>query len=177
MNIKKVCKNVGYDGKEYFCMLCGKAGFTKEEQAIGHLAKCKARKTKKSELPDSSQLQASYKLADLPDNLPTEPPSSTSNIERLLAVQGQQIADIRNEQAKLSNEATHLMAVNNQSSFDFNSKGLLLLVIVGVMAYFLGRENCSCDYSMSGTTKKTKGNGFWYSAGMKTFGKVLDKVL
>lgn len=175
MNIKKVCKNVGHDGEGYFCMLCGKAGFTKEEQAIGHLAKCKARKNKKSELPNSSQLQASYKLADLPDNLPTELSSSTSNIERLLAVQGQQISDIRNDQAKLSNEATHLMAMNNQSS-GFDSRGLLMLIAIGVVAYLLGRESCSCDCSVSGTNRKTRSGGFGSAMAGKIAGKVIDKV-
>lgn len=175
MNIKKVCKDVGHDGEGYFCMRCGKAGFTKEEQAIGHLAKCKARKIEKNELPAISQLQASYKLANLPDNFPTELPSSMSNIERLLAVQGQQIVDIRNEQAKLSNEATHLLAMNNHSS-SFDSRSLLVLIAIGVVAYLLGRENCSCDCSVSGTTRKVKSGGFGSAMAGKIAGKFIDKV-
>ena len=177
MNIRRICKNVGHDGESYFCMRCGKAGYSTKEQAMGHLAKCKARETA-TVLPSqpASQLasQPASNLANLPAQLPTILPLGTSAIERQLMVFGQQLSEIKQEQSKLSNETTHMVAMNNQDFF--SGKGLLILVVIGVVAYLLGRENCSCDYSVGGTVRRTKSNGFGSAMAGKIAGKFIDKV-
>ena len=45
MNVTKICENVGHDGESFFCMRCGKAGYSTKAQAIGHLVICKSRKS------------------------------------------------------------------------------------------------------------------------------------
>ena len=47
MNINKICKNVGWDGKSFFCMLCGKTGFGTVAKVLGHQCQCQARRVKK----------------------------------------------------------------------------------------------------------------------------------
>ena len=42
MNI--ISKSVGYDGYRFFCMRCGKAGYSTIAQVIGHLVICRSRK-------------------------------------------------------------------------------------------------------------------------------------
>ncbi len=38
--------NIGYDGKSFFCMRCGKAGFKSEMAVRGHLSSCKGGRVK-----------------------------------------------------------------------------------------------------------------------------------
>jgi len=38
-------KYVGYDGKSFYCKLCGKAGFKSPKAVIGHLNSCPAKNT------------------------------------------------------------------------------------------------------------------------------------
>lgn len=41
--MSQVCKDVGWDGKGFYCLRCGKAGYKSEAQARGHLSQCKGR--------------------------------------------------------------------------------------------------------------------------------------
>ena len=41
MDIKPVCKDVGWDGQSFCCLRCGRAGFTSEASARGHLSQCR----------------------------------------------------------------------------------------------------------------------------------------
>lgn len=150
MDIKRVCKNVGYDGESYFCMLCGKAGYSTKEQAMGHLAKCKSRiSSLASQLASqpASHL-ATISLAELPIELPTKLPSDTSAIEHLLSVQGQQIADIKQAQAKYANEIPHLQAVQQMGFLGISTNGWIVIAIIAFVAYSVGREStCRCSLS------------------------------
>lgn len=177
MNIKKVCKNVGYDGKDYFCMRCGKAGFETKAQAVGHQSQCKAKNINLGVLPPPPTTTDHHQTTTIipPSTTTLPPPKTESTIERQLMIVGQQISEIKQKQDILSNETTHMVAMNNQSSI-FDSKGLLMLIAIGVVAYLLGRENCSCDCSVSGTTRKTKSSGIGSAMGTKIFGKFIDKV-
>ncbi len=187
MKIERICKNVGWDGESYFCMRCGKAGYSTKEQAMGHLAKCKVRdiiaklpSQPASHLASQPPSQpATYNLAELPTKLP----SDTSVIERLLAMQGQQIAEIKQEQGKLSNEATHLMALNqvNEGSgfLGITAKGWLIIVGVAIVAFVFGRETKHCDCSVGDYPYKRSrniGSGFGTAMASRIAGKFIDRI-
>jgi hypothetical protein len=42
-----VSENIGFDGKHYYCLHCGRSGYESMPQAKGHLGKC----TKKTPKP------------------------------------------------------------------------------------------------------------------------------
>lgn len=175
MNIERICKNVGYDGKEFFCMRCGKAGFETKAQAVGHQSQCKVKNINLGVLPPPPTTTDHHQTTTIiPPPTTTLPPETESSIERQLMIFGQQLSEIRQKQDILSNETTHMVAMNNQDFF--SGKGLLILVAIGVVAYFLGRESCVCDCS-NGTNRRNKGGGFGSSMGTKIFGKFIDKVL
>jgi hypothetical protein len=180
MNIERVCKNVGHDGSSFFCMLCGKAGYTTKEQAMGHLAKCKSRMSVLASQP-ASQLpsqSATYNLAELPTKLPTKLPLDMSAIEHLLSVQGQEIADIKQYQARMSNEVPHLQAVGQMQFLGVSADGWIIIAVIGIVAYSLGREHCSCDYSdyKNNRHPRNGGSGFGSNMAGKIAGKFIDKI-
>ncbi|MDQ1252579.1 MAG: hypothetical protein QG646_1700 [Euryarchaeota archaeon] len=150
MEIRKVCKGVGHDGKSYFCWNCGKAGFVLEEQAIGHQAKCPARK-KRVELPIlptylSTHLQPSYDLANLPIQLPSEMERQSSNIERQLQAIGRDMVEMKQQYAKIYNEVPHLQAVGQMGFLGISTNVWLLFGIGLLIVYSLGKESkCHCD--------------------------------
>jgi hypothetical protein len=151
MNIKKVCKNVGHDGESYFCMLCGKAGYSTKEQAMGHLAKCKSRMSSLASQPASQppSQPATTSLAELPTELPTKLPSDMSAIVHLLSVQGQQMAEIKQQYQKVYNEVPHLQAVQQMGFLGIPNNTWIWIVGIGVgllLVYKLGQESkCHCD--------------------------------
>jgi hypothetical protein len=180
MNIKRVCKNVGHDGESFFCMRCGKAGYTTKEQAMGHLAKCKSRMSVLASQP-ASQLPsqpATYNLAELSTELPTKLPLDVSAIEHLLSVQGQQIADIKQYQARMFNEVPHMQAVEQMQFLGISAKGWVIIAIIAFVGYSLGREHCECDNSDNKNNRRPRngGSGFGSNMAGKIAGKFIDKM-
>ena len=159
----------------YFCMRCGKAGFDSKAKAVGHQSQCKANDLNLGFSPPPTTTDHHHTTTILPSLTTTLlPPETGSVIERQMIMFGQQLSEIKQKQDILSNETTHMVAMNNQDFF--SGKGLLILVVIGVVAYLLGRENSSCDCSTSGTARRTKSNGLGSAMAGKIAGKFIDKV-
>lgn len=161
MNIEKVCKNVGHDGESYFCMLCGKAGYSTKEQAMGHLAKCKSRMSSlASHLASQPPSQpATTSLAELPTELPIPTKlSDMSAIVHLLSVQGQQMAEMKQQYQKVYNEVPHLQAVQQMGFLGIPNNTWIWIVGIGIgllLVYKLGQESkCHCDVNMGSSRRR-----------------------
>jgi hypothetical protein len=156
MNIDKVCKNVGWDGESFFCMRCGKAGFNTKAKAVGHQSQCQARNASlvvppptTTPPPDHHHITTTLPLAGM-----VPPPS---NIERQLAMFGQQIADMRQEQTKYTNEIPHLQAVQNMGFLGISKEGWIIIGVVALLAYSMGHSSsCRCPVN-EGSSRRTGG--------------------
>lgn len=171
MNIERICKNVGHDGSSFFCMLCGKAGYSTKEQAMGHLAKCKSRMSSLASQPASQppSQPATISLAELSTELPTKLPSDMSAIEHLLYIQGQQIADVKQAQTKYTNEIPHLQAVQQMGFLGISTNGWIVIAIIAFVAYSVGHEStCRCGLN-EGSPRRRLGSSIQ--------DKVMDKAI
>ena len=175
MDIKRMCKNVGHDGETYFCMRCGKAGFDSKAKAIGHQAQCPAKESNLGALPlpttttDSHQTTTTLPLPSM-----ILPPDMKA-IERMLTMQGQQIADIKKYQERYSNEVPHMQAVNSQGFLGINKNVWIGAGVLIFIAYMLGRENCHCDCSTINRSRN-RVSGLGSNMAGKIAGKFIDRI-
>lgn len=177
---KVISDSIGWDGKGFYCRLCGKANYDKMAQVRGHLAMCPGKAIQKGAVKSDSQPVVSSwqpvrtaSKANV-DGLPTTQPAVA------VTPSSNQLED---RIVRLENEYQHMLIEKNTvdcgGSFDLRSDNLRLLIMLGVVGaifYFIGRENCDCDCSVGGTVRRTKGNSFISSAGTKVFGKLVDKI-
>jgi hypothetical protein len=183
MNIKEVCKNVGWDGESYFCMRCKKAGFATKAQAVGHQSQCSMNNKSFGFLPPPTTTTDHHHTTTTtpPDTTTLPPPDMVlpSNLERHLAVLGKQLAEIQQGQAKITNETAHTIAVSNQGFLGISKEGWVIIGVVALVAYMLGRETKTCDCSIGDYRYKRSGNGrsgFGSAMAGKIAGKFIDRI-
>lgn len=180
MDIQRISKHVGHDGKSYFCWNCGQAGFDSPFHVNGHQSVCPKR-----------QKQVTVNTPPVDTNTPSitnlgggggggggrgTPPSQ--EIEKLVSIGqdnpaytqlytevkilrqeiGEVRSDIKVQYAKAFNEEPHLQAVNNYGFLGISREGWLIIGVVAFVAYSLGKDSkCSCN-STVGSSRRSNGN-------------------
>lgn len=156
MEVKTISKNIAWDGKSFFCLHCGKAGFSSLAAVKGHQSVCPQRARNKGAVPTENSDQ-------LPVRLPTATPSSyqLANGGEFAPFgsyhqQHQQLLDrLGSLESTVSNELTHLRQANYQSqgqgAQSWIQKNLTWVVLAGVFVFavflYTGGNRCptQCD--------------------------------
>lgn len=182
MNIVKVCNNVAQDKdtKEYFCMRCGRAGYSTKEQAMGHQAQCLMRK-KRFEIGSylASQPASLYGANKLPSKLPVSEtvPSPDmvipqSDIQRQLALVTMELAEIKQTQARFfENEIPHIQAVQQLGSLGIPTIWIVVGAIALIALMFRENKPCNCEI-----TQKKAPASFTMSLLSRFANKAVDKA-
>lgn len=187
----KVCKDVGWDGKGFYCLRCGKAGFKSEASARGHLSQCKGRAIGRG-VPaiEMGALQSSVEQAvvapvSVGDNGGTYPlfsggggapggGQSTTFLPDIVQVSSGWYGNVDSRLKTLENEYNHLLIEKNQPSqyhpvkqdFFNQYKSVIIIGAIVLFAIMLSKQSGQCQ-SESGST--SMGN-----IGSKALSKLVD---
>jgi hypothetical protein len=151
MDIQKISKHVGHDGKSYFCWDCGQAGFDSPSHVNGHQSVCPKR-----QIPiNTTTTPITTPLGGGGGGGGTTPttrqkidiPVSSSNTE--IAVFRQELsemkADMKAQYAKAFNEGPHLQAVNSYGFLGISANVWIGILIGAYIVYKMGQEStCMC---------------------------------
>ena len=168
LNVTKICNGVGWDEKSYFCWNCGKAGFSSLKKAIGHQAQCPAKvknlgaslTNRPTDQPTTDKPEATTLPAHRPYTIRLPKPEikiPALNNELQLAGLVQDIAGVKQELAKFTNEGFHLQAVQQTGFLGISREGWIIIAVVGLLAYYVGRES-SCVCSSNGSSRRSNTN-------------------
>ena len=178
MDIQKISKHVGHDGKSYFCWDCGQAGFDSPSHVNGHQSVCPKR-----QIPiNTTTTPITTPLGGGEGGGGTTPttrqkidiPVSSSNTE--IAVFRQELsemkADMKAQYAKAFNEGPHLQAVQQVGFLGISKEGWLFIGVIALVAYSLGKDSkCDCSY-VGGSSRRSNGR-----LGSSIQDKVTDKFV
>jgi hypothetical protein len=181
MNIQRISKHVGHDGKNYFCWHCGLATFDSPLQVNGHQSICPKRQVPVANTPtiDTTNTTTLGGGGRGSGGLPAIPEIKTKDTEIAIVRKemSEMRADMKSQYAKVFNELPHTNAVKSFAFLGITKEGWAIIVIVALMAYSLGRSNCRCDSSDS-NNKRPRNNGGSFGSNMagKIAGKFIDKL-
>ncbi len=180
MDIQRISKHVGHDGKNYFCWHCGIATFDSPLQVNGHQSVCTKRQIPVSNTPTTDTTNTTTLggggggrggggLSAIPETKDTE-------IAIVRKEMSEMKADMKAQYAKVFNELPHTNAVKNFAFLGITKEGWAIFVIVALIAYSLGRSNCRCDSSDNNKRSRNNGGSFGSNMAGKIAGKFIDKL-
>lgn len=174
----KVCKDVGWDGQEYYCLRCGKAGFQREAQARGHLSQCKGRAVAKGIFqPPVTAPQVLLPAGGGGVGAPTYQLGGAGGAGggQTSSFQGDPVWNFGVDQRlkALENEYNHMLVERNLPANDWfsSNKNILIIIAVSVVALYLVTHNSQCQ---CGDGSKVVKNGV-ASLGEKALAKFVDR--
>lgn len=156
--VKKISDNIGFDGSYFFCLRCGKAGYSSVAQVRGHLSVCPGTAIRKGLLPATCNPLASVQRAGLATQVPAsglnplgnaqeaslqnfQVPAPAPALGYLPGADYQQAAILqelgthRQEISQLQNEYSHMLVQKNAplSGGDWFSQNKGLIIILGLL--------------------------------------------
>ena len=194
--MQEICKDVGFDGRSFYCMRCGRAGFRSEAAARGHLGQCKgrlisqgidpaalagrgapaagrshARALDAAHAAAASSSYTKHMLGSFDDTsapFSPEPVGYPDYIGQQLAIHTSQIAELRNEY-------NHMLVrnnppTNNNDWFGQNKGLVMMVVIVAFIFWTMNQSSCpsNCGESKTGRSRVS-------SLGEKAAAKLIDR--
>ena len=160
MEVKKISKYVGHDGKSYFCWNCGKAGFDKPSQVNGHQSECSARQVSVTPTitPTTTPIPTYLGGGGGGGTPPIKQEMETLNSDIQIAMVRQELADMKAQYSKVFNEIPHQQAVQHFGFLGLSNNQLIFLLVTVVIGYMIGHESsCQCDVS-AGIPKRRLGS-------------------
>jgi len=168
--MRQISESIAHDGKFFFCLRCGRSGYTKMAQVKGHLAMCPGTAVRKGAVPSkpcceevqlvpasSSPAQGAF-LMGFPD----------------LANYQQQQQQLRSDVNQLKNEAHHMMLSRNLTEpgedWFSRNRGVIIIGAIVLFAVMMMKQNCQCP-SVSGSG----GGRIAGNVGEKTLAKLMDR--
>ena len=125
-------KYVGFDGKSYYCKLCGKAGFKSVKAVIGHLNSCPAKSTTSGAFSSNDEQIEHHQ-------------STTTSRRIVIKFYNALRKRVERLERQVSNELLHLRAeqlVNKYSNKRYLVVALILGIFVGIgIGYWLARSS------------------------------------
>ena len=86
----------------------------------------------------------------------------------------QDISEMKRQYARVYNELPHLDAVKQMGFLGITKEGWAIIVVVGLIAYFLGRSNCRCDSSDNNKRSRNSGGSLGSTLANRAVGKAFD---
>lgn len=174
--MKIISDSIAWDGKGYFCRLCGKANYKSLASVKGHLAQCPGKAMQKHGIlpvDGSSPAPAQPSLAGgaLQVGL-SESSYQHQHQQPVASASGDEQLGSRVEQ--LENEYKHMFWEKNQSGDWFSQNKIVIIIsVVALMIYLLSRQSeCECPGGEVGK-KVSKVDGL----GQKTLSKLADRAI
>jgi len=146
-NVKRISKHVGYDGESYFCWNCYHSGFKSPSHVNGHQSVCPARQIPPLSTSLNNILEGGGGGGG---GTPPKEQENTTPVLSEVGIMRKELAefksDITTRFAKVFNEIPHQQAVNNYGILGISKDGWIIIGIVALIFYSLGKEaKCYCD--------------------------------
>ena len=180
--MRNISESIAHDGRDFYCRLCGRAGYKSLAAVKGHLSQCPGKLVQRGVLPAQPQLAAAgLGWAGPADSAPLQkasPAAPTAAPGGLVYELREIAAGVRSNTEQISrmqNEYTHLMVQRNQprqEDWFGQNKGLVIMVVI--VAFIFWTMNQSSCPSNCGESNKT-GRSRVSSLGEKAASKLIDR--
>lgn len=175
--MRQISESIAHDGKHFFCLRCGKSGYTKMAQVKGHLAMCPGTAIRKGAIPPSPSALGSELCCEQVQLAPASPSPAAGAFSMGfsdLANYQQQQQQLRADVNQLKNEAHHMMMSRNQpepvGDWFGRNKGIIIIGAIVLFAVIMMNQNRQCPSVSGSGGGKAVGN-----IGEKALTKLMDR--